>query len=104
MENTKVRQTFRDALVDSLRVKGYSVRVAPAEAGATECPHRIMYVANWTWDLAMYMRRAELIVFEGDRIAGRAIYDASAGGGRPDKWISAETKLNELVAELFPEA
>lgn len=102
VENDKVRPAFRDALVQSISEKGYTVKLAAADVTATECPRRVVYNANWTWDLAMYMRRAEIIVFEQDKIAGRAVYDASAGGGRMDKFIEAETKVRELVGQLFP--
>jgi hypothetical protein len=102
LENTKVREGFRDALVSSLQEKGYAVRLVGADATPDQCPSRVMYNANWTWDLALYMRRAELIVFENDQIVGRALYDATAGGARMDKFIEAETKVRELVAELFP--
>ncbi len=33
---------------------------------------------------------------------GKALYDATGGGGRMDKFIDAEPKIRELVNELFP--
>lgn len=102
VENDKVRPAFREAIVTNLRTKGFEVQVAPADTTAAQCPSRLMYSANWTWDLAMYMRRAELIVFEGEKLAGRATYDATGGGYRMDKFIEAETKVKELIDQLFP--
>jgi hypothetical protein len=102
LDNDKVRPAFREAIVKAMSAKGFTMRVVPDSTAATECPVRVLYTANWTWDLAMYMRRAEIIVYEGDRISGRATYDASAAGARPDKFIEAETKVNELIDQLFP--
>lgn len=104
VQNSKVRDTFRDAVAMNVREKGYNVKIAAEDATAADCPARIMYSANWTWDMAMYMRRAELIVFQGSGIAGRALYDATSGGGRMDKFISADAKVKELVDLLFPAA
>lgn len=102
INNEKVRVAFRDSLVANLQQRGFDVRIAADDTQSASCPTRVIYLANWTWDLAMYMRRAELIVYEGDRLAGRALYDASGGGGRLDKFIEADAKIAEHVAELFP--
>ena len=59
------------------------------------------YTANWGWDLAMYMKYAEIKVYRGVALVGLAVYDATRGGGRPDKFINAENKIRELVDELF---
>ena len=49
----------------------------------------------------MYMRYAEIKVYRGVALVGLAVYDATWGGGRPDKFINAENKIHELVDQLF---
>jgi hypothetical protein len=49
----------------------------------------------------MYMRYAEIKVYRGVALVGLAVYDATWGGGRPDKFINAENKIRELVDQLF---
>jgi hypothetical protein len=66
-----------------------------------ECRYRLEYVANWRWDLAMYLAFTDLRVYDKDLLIGEANYDARAGGGRPDKFGATAPKLKELVNQLF---
>lgn len=61
------------------------------------------YVANWTWDLAAYMYFANIWITtaDGNEKLAQATYDASLGGGRMDKFISAREKILELVDEIL---
>jgi hypothetical protein len=49
----------------------------------------------------MYMKYAEIKVYHGVALVGVAVYDATWGGGRPDKFINSENKIHELVDHLF---
>lgn len=51
----------------------------------------------------MYMRYAELKIYRNAALFGEAIYDATWGGARLDKFISAEKKVRELVDQIFPQ-
>jgi hypothetical protein len=102
VDNRKVRETFRAEVVRGLRAKSIPVREVQETSDLSTCGHVLRYNANWRWDLAMYMARAEITVFKGSQVVGSAYYDATSGGGRPDKFISAETKIAELVDKLFP--
>lgn len=51
--------------------------------------------------MALYMRYAEIKIYRSAPVVGEAAYDATWGGGRLDKFISAENKIRELVDELF---
>ena len=93
-----VMATYRKALAD----KGYTVRELPPTAAITECRVTSTYRANWRWDLAMYMHYAEFRVFVDGKEKGVAIYDATHGGGNPNKFIDADKKIAELVNQLFP--
>ena len=97
-----VRDGFTTAYGDALRGKGFSVRTLHMGASPSRCPLSTTYTGNWRWDFALYMSYADIRVFEGGRQVGRAVYDARSGGGRPDKFINAESKIIELTDQLFP--
>jgi hypothetical protein len=102
VENTAVKSGFLDTYRNSMETKGYKVRTLPEQASLIECPLTSTYAANWRWDLAMYMAYAEIKVYDNGKPIGEATYDARNGGGSFGKFISAETKIKELVNQLFP--
>lgn len=69
-------------------------------AEAKNCDAIAFYVANWAWDLAMYMHFANVWITDqaGAQKLAQSIYQAGAG---PSKFIDAETKIIELVDEMY---
>jgi hypothetical protein len=102
VENPAVRENFAAALRAALGEQGLRARMLPATANPQDCPVTMTYVANWRWDLAMYMAYARLQVFRDGRPAGDAVYDSLRGGANMNKFISADVKTRELVGQLFP--
>lgn len=102
VENPPVREGFLAELQSHLRSKGADVRLLEPSASVTSCPVVLTYLARWSWDLTIYMSFAEIIVYQDGAPAGKAIYDATKGGGRLDKFVDAEPKIRELVDQLFP--
>jgi len=102
IENPPVREGFLVELQRNLRSKGADVRVIDPGASVAACPVVVTYLARWSWDLTIYMSYAEIVVYEDGARAGRALYDATKGGGRLDKFVDAEPKIRELVDQLFP--
>lgn len=100
--NPAVKNGFLETYKSTLTQKGYEVRVLAPSASLIECPVTSTYSANWRWDLAMYMAYAEIKVYKQAKPSGEAVYDATRGGGNMGKFISAETKIAELVDKLFP--
>jgi len=103
LKNNKVRDGFLKAYVKALRSKGYQVRILEENASLIECPITSTYSANWAWDMALYMRYAEIKVYKNAALAGEAIYDSTWGSARLDKFIDAEAKIRELTDQLFPD-
>ena len=85
-----------------LTEKGYLVRQLPAGAPVNACPVTSTYTANWRWDLALYMAYADIKVFNNGVQSGQVTYDALQGGFNMNKFIKGETKVVELVNQLFP--
>jgi hypothetical protein len=76
--------------------------VLKPDASANACPLTTTYAARWRGDLALYMAYAKMNVYQDGKVLGKALYDSLRGGGRLDKFISAEEKTRELVNQLFP--
>lgn len=103
VENPAVtQQGFLATYQRVLTEKGYLVRKLPVGSPITACSVTSTYTANWRWDLALYMAFAEIKVYSNGQKSGQATYDASRGGANMGKFIKGETKIEELVDQLFP--
>jgi hypothetical protein len=102
VEDKTVRESFLPAMRAALEARSMSVTVVASIAEARTCPLYATYMANWRWDLAIYLAYAKITVYKGATEVGSATYDALLGGGRPDKFIDADAKIRELVNQLFP--
>lgn len=103
IENSAVRHGFIVELRNSLQAKNFAVRTLDPLATTNACHTVVTYNARWRWDLTIYMAYAEISVYQEGRMAGNALYDATSGSGRLDKFVDAEPKIRELVNELFPD-
>ena len=102
VENPAVKFDFLPTLTKSLEALSFTVKMLPPAAALRDCPVTVTYTANWRWDLAMYMAYAEIKVSKNGQPAGEAIYDSLRGGFNMGKFIKGETKIAELVNQLFP--
>jgi hypothetical protein len=97
-----LRSGFNTTYQQLLRDKGFKTRQLAAGSSPSRCALATTYTGTWRWDLLLYMSYADIRVYENGRQVGQAEYDARWGGGRPDKFISAEDKIAELTDQLFP--
>jgi hypothetical protein len=102
INNPAVRDGFMVSYKQALEAKGYITQQMPANASIVECPITSTYVANWRWDLALYMTFANIKVYNGGKPIGEAVYDANRAGLNTGKFIDADKKIRELVDQLFP--
>jgi hypothetical protein len=99
-----LRAGFNTVYTAQLRSKGFETRELPPGTPANRCALSTTYIGKWSWDLALYMTYADILVFENGRQVGQAQYDATWGSGRPDKFIDAQSKIIEMTNQLFPNA
>ena len=97
-----LRAGFTSAYQASLVDKGFRTRLMAPGSSPERCALATTFIGRWGWDLALYMKYADIRVYERGRQVGQAEYDARWGGGRLDKFISAENKIAELTDQLFP--
>lgn len=116
VEHAAVRNGVLIALQDGFRNHGIDTQVVPGtyertgslwqpkweSEKVTACDALCFYVANWNWDMAMYMYFANIWMTtpDGNRKLAQATYDASLGGARPDKFIKGRDKILELVDQM----
>lgn len=101
IENTAVREGFLQEFRNVLSRKGIQHKVIEAYSAPSSCEWTATYVGKWSWDLALYMSYAEISVYHNGVLDGKAVYDATSGGGNMGKFIDAEEKIQELVEELI---
>jgi hypothetical protein len=101
VENSNVREGFLKEFRSNLQSRNIPYQVVASGVVPESCIWTATYVANWTWDLALYMSYAEIKIFNQGQLDGQAIYDSRKGGANMDKFIDAETKINELLNELL---
>lgn len=95
----QVRQAFTDGIFETLQTMGVHAR-SMQTAFAGECPYWLRYEATWD-GFPSYLVNARVEVFHGNARLGHATYDASAGGGRPDRFGSAVAKVRPLIEGMF---
>ncbi|WP_372760534.1 Sbal_3080 family lipoprotein [Pseudoalteromonas sp.] len=113
-EHKEVREGVITALQTGFAKHNVQTRVIPANyvvkhqeyqtdllgADTTDCQAIAYYVANWRWDLALYMAYANIWV--NDAKTNEKIAQASyRTGGGLDKFIDAKEKIIELVDGMY---
>lgn len=115
-EHKEVRESVLETIEEGLNKHGVKYRVIPGSYviknnlwvptfqsdQAAGCDAVLFYVANWNWDMTMYMKFANVWMATPDlktRLGG-ASYDARAS---LNKFINAHDKIIELVDGLFDE-
>ena len=116
IEHAAVRATTLDVIREGISRRGIGVRVVNGTyefkhsswipryqtTDIAGCDALLFYVAHWNWDLAYYMRFANIWMSDpaGARRLAQATYDASTNIG-PGKFIVARDKLLELVDQML---
>jgi hypothetical protein len=99
--NPNARQTFLTTYQQALESKGFTVAMI-GDRSAPDCPLVSTYNARWSWSgVTMSMTYADIQVWQDGQPVGRASYDAMSRRSL-DKIINAESKIVELVDQLFP--
>lgn len=101
IENPDVREGFLKEFKSVLSSKGIAHRVVSESSVPASCEWTSTYVAQWMWDLSLYMSYAEIKVFHNGNLEGEAKYDSTKGGANMSKFIDAEPKIRELVNGLM---
>lgn len=91
---------LHDELIAQLRGLGYSAATFEGDR-PKDAVHMLSYTANWRWDMAMYLTYFQATLLEDSKVLGRLEYDATHGGGRPDKFGKTAEKIRPLLIDLL---
>lgn len=91
---------LHDELIAQLQGLGFAATTFEG-ARPPEAVNMLTYTANWRWDMAMFLVYFQATLLDGNKILGRAEYDAMMGGGRPDKFGKTAEKIRPLLIELL---
>jgi hypothetical protein len=65
------------------------------------CTMRIEWEAHWSWDMALYLEYADIKVYDGDVLVGRATYDARNAEATFAKFGRGDETLAKLLDQLL---
>lgn len=109
-----LREGFREALVQAFHSHGARTKIIRGvyvekdsawnpsiyPEDTKGCDAIAFYVANWAWDLSMYMYFASIWITDVEMTKKIAQATYQTGGGL-DKFINARDKVFELVDEIY---
>jgi hypothetical protein len=100
-ENPKVAVSdLLSFLESSFQRHGIKTAVYREHSVPATCEYSLWYTAFRGWDLAPYLKSAELRIRRGPETVAIASY-RHAGGFGLNKWQSTETKLSPVIDELL---
>jgi hypothetical protein len=95
------REGFLDSYQKALERKGFRVTVVP-EYDTRNCPLLTTYRARWGMGFASpTLSYVDLRVIKDSVTVGTALYNSTSARSI-EKIINADSKINELVDQLFP--
>lgn len=59
------------------------------------------YIANWAWDMAMYLTYFKLSLYQDSKLIGNVEYNAKSGGLNMNKFGRTADKIRPLLEELL---
>lgn len=88
---------FQPELVNQIQQMGYATEVVDTPPAGN--PHYVRYTAIWRWDMAMYLHRFDITLFEGTRAIGTGNYFATGLDLR--KFGPTKEKIRPVLKQLF---
>jgi hypothetical protein len=100
VKNFMVRSEFAEIYKAQLVRNGYSPTLVDSEELAAGCAMKSTFTATWGFHWGQYLSTADILVFKGDEMIGRATYHAPFAS--PLKHGRIAPKIENLVDQLFP--
>lgn len=100
LRDGETRETVLPVLISWFNENSYKVTVIEAMSDAATEDNVFKYRAWWSWDMALYMRKAEMSLVSDRKTLGSLQFDALKYGGF-GKFGNAEQRLRILLDALF---
>lgn len=102
-DNPKVTvQDFNKYLAEAFLDHGIKTKLFDKGAISSDCTYKLNYVAYRSWDLAVYLSKVDLQMFERENLIAEVNW--TQGSGAINKWRNTKGKVDDLVSELLGEA
>ncbi len=106
VENKEVKVVdFLSVLKDGFDKRGISVEIISDFENST-CEYAVTYIAKQSWDAALYLSHAEIMVHKSDTIVGVGVFHIAGGAWSfnfANKWKSTKAKIDPVMDELLLE-
>lgn len=99
INNSKVKQAFRDAYERQIQAKGYLTKVV-ANKDNPACKITTVYTARYGIHWGAYLKTANLKILKDNNVIGEASYRAPYAS--LEKHGRVEGKIKSMVDELLP--
>ena len=96
---TVVTKDFLLVLEDGFQRHGIETKIITGEPPA-DSDYLLTYSTEDRWDLALYLRHAELRLKQGTKLVASATYHHEGGLGF-NKWASTAAKMNPVIDKLL---
>jgi hypothetical protein len=101
IEDKAVKEGFVKAYKRALEEMGYEVTILPSSETIASCSIVSTYLGRWSWDLAIYLSKVDINVFQNTKKVGSVTYDSTLGGLNFNKFVNGSDLITSLVRELF---
>jgi len=96
MKDGPTRDSVLPVVVNKLKSMNYVVNVVDDGSKVATSDYLLNYRAWWSWDLAMYMSKADMTIKQNNAILGQVQYRGK-GGLNMAKWGDAEERLGIMI-------
>ncbi|MES9905152.1 MAG: Sbal_3080 family lipoprotein [Sedimenticola sp.] len=100
INNVSVKKDFTDAYIRQINENGYKSRLID-ESEKNGCIITSTYAATYGFHWGVYLKTAELNVFNKNELLGKASYKAPYAS--PEKHGRVENKIDAMVDKLLPQ-
>ncbi len=87
-------------LVAEVQALGFAAQAYQGER-PEQARFYIIYQANWSWDMAMYLVYFHANLYDQGKIIGQVDYNAKNGGANMGKFGHTSEKIQPLLEQLF---
>ena len=100
VQDAETRPGFLDTMKNWLDRNNYTYSVVPDKSKHDLSKLTLEYEGHWGWDLALYLKNAEINAFKDGQRVGEVTFKVPYTAN-PSKFGVAETRINYMMDALF---
>lgn len=100
VQDTETRSGFLNTMKAWLEEHNYSYTVVPDKSKHDLSKLTLEYEGHWAWDLALYLKRADINAYQGGQRVGVVNFKVPYTAN-PNKFGDASTRIGYMMDTLF---